>query len=73
MSHLPDVELVDGEDALRLLEQPRLELVHRDVRRHRLQQDQRRLDQQRPHALNQGENVRDHKSIIRGLKHIILP
>ena len=57
MSHLPDMELVDGEDALCLLEQPHLELVHRDVRRHRLQQDQRRLDQQRPHALKEGREM----------------
>ena len=46
------MELVEGEDAVDALEEPRLEVVDGgDVRRRRLQQDQRGLDQQRPHAL----------------------
>ena len=51
MHHLPNVKLVDSEDTVRVFKQSPLHFVHIDVRRHCLQQDHPRLDEQRPRGL----------------------
>ena len=48
---LPDVELVDCQDAVHLRHQLLLQGVHLDVCWHGLEEDQRGLDQQRPDGL----------------------
>lgn len=46
---LPHMEFVHGQHAVDVLQQPLLDGVHLDMRRHRLQQNKSRVPQQRPH------------------------
>ena len=53
---LPDVEFVHGEDPVNLRHQLLLETVHLDVGRYGLEEDQGRLNQQRPDRLEDQED-----------------